>query len=169
MTERKNQGLLDDSLEVVTNILNTIKGMENYLLFPDRLKIDLDTVFIHPDSKKAEFAFIPASKQERSLQDRVIGIIEEIKQIYGLQETNQYLDQFIDTVQQKNLGLDGMINVLGEIQREISYIYWDTNNFRTIGARELQEAELMNEGKEAIEEKENKLIRSKWPVRIFGC
>ncbi|MEL7654604.1 MAG: DUF6382 domain-containing protein [Bacillota bacterium] len=166
MTERKSQQLLFDSLEVVTNILNTIRGMENYLLFPGRVKIEIDTVFIHPDSRKAAVAFIPAREQERSLQVRVIQMIEGIKQLYQLQETNQYLDQFIKTVQGKNLGLDGMINVLGEIQREISYIYWDTNNFRTVGERELQEADPINKAEEASEEKENTYMRSKFNLKM---
>ena len=132
ISERKNQVLLSDSLEVLMNLLNSLKGMENHLLFPDRMSIEIDTVFIHSENSRVVFSYIPRIRQQHSLQDRVIRIIEEIKCLYNQQEINQYYEKFIHIIKNKNLGLEGMINILGELQREISLIYWESKDFRTV-------------------------------------
>lgn len=160
-SERGNQELLYDSLEVLSKILEGIKGVEHYLLFPNRMKIEIDTIFICPDNGLIAFSFIPELKQDVTLQNRIIQIINAIKNLYCHPEIDQHLDKFISVIYQKNLGLDGMISILGMVQREVSYIYWNTKDFRKIEESASVEEEIKKETEEIAERKDTLLKKPK--------
>ena len=166
VSERKNQLLLSDSLKVVTNIICSLKGMENYLLFPDRMEIEIGSIFIHYESSKVAFSFIPGIEHEPSLQSRIIQITEEIKHLYNHLETDQYFEKFINMINSKNLGLDGMINTLGEFQREISYIYWESKDFRAVEERELHITHTTIEVEEGRKDKENSSYKTRINLKM---
>lgn len=130
---RENQ--IYDALDVLSKILESIKGMESYMLFPERFSIHPDTIFLHPDGRAA-FAFFPNENPDMTLQDRIIALIENLIRLYRNADTEQYLSKYKDLIHTKNPGLDGMISILGTLKREVSYIYWNTKNFRRLEGNE---------------------------------
>lgn len=129
-SDRESEKTIFDALDVLTKILECLKGMESYLFFPERISIHPDSIFINLNDGRIAFAFYPNEKMEMPLQSRVIEIVDAINGLYGDVETEQFLEKFKDYIYMKNPGLDGMIGNLGILQREVSYIFWNTKNFR---------------------------------------
>ncbi len=129
-SDRESQKTIFDALDVMTKILECLKGMESYLLFPERISIHPDLIFINLNDGRIAFAFYPNEKMDMPLQSRVIEMVDAINGLYGDVEAEQFLEKFKDYIYMKNPGLDGMIGNLGILQREVSYIFWNTKNFR---------------------------------------
>lgn len=145
VSDRESQKSLFDALDVLTKILECLKGMESYLLFPERISIHPDLIFIDLSKKCLAFAFYPNEMMDKPLQSRIIDIVDAINGLYGEVEVEQFLEKFKDYIYKKNPGLDGMIGNLGILQREVSYIFWNTKNFRG------EEEKVPNDGKEYTE------------------
>ena len=131
-TNRESQNTIFDALDVLNKILECLKGMEEYLLFTERISIHTDLVFIDLCNKHLAFAFYPNEMIGKPLQSRIIDIVDSINGLYGDVEAEQFLEKFKDYIYKRNPGLDGMIGNLGILQREASYIYWNTKNFRGV-------------------------------------
>jgi hypothetical protein len=128
--------LVEDVLMIFSGILDCIKGMESYLILPDRAVIHPDVVLIDLNTGRAALAFYPNESQETTLQSRIIGLARDLSGLFHSDEADQYLLRIEEFIVSKNPGLDGMISYLGSIQREVSYIYWNTKNFRSIEAQD---------------------------------
>lgn len=130
LSVRETQKMISDALNVLSETLECIKGMESYLFFPERFSNHLDAIFIHTSTGRIAFAFYPNDQPELTLQSRIVQMTEEINELYHDSETKQYLKKYTELIHMRNPGLDGMIGLLGTIQREVSYIYWNANDFR---------------------------------------
>jgi hypothetical protein len=104
--------------------------MENYLIFPERISIHPDTIFVHLDTGHVVFAYYPNDLAGQTLNLRIIQISKELIEFSPVEEINQHLKKYIELIEQKNPGLDGMISMLGTIRREVSYIYWNAKDLR---------------------------------------
>jgi len=142
-SDRESQKARFDVLDILTKILECLKGMESYLFFPERISIHPDLIFLNLNDGRIAFAFYPNEKIDMPLQGRVIEMVDTINGFYGDVEAEQFLKKFKDYIYMKNPGLDGMIGNLGILQREVSYIFWNTKNFRG------------EEDKEIIDDKEH--------------
>lgn len=134
--------LLKECLNLYTNILESIKGMAVYLLSPERMRLTPDNIYVNPLNNKIAFAFIPEPESEASLQERIIRMFEKVQKLCQNPEIDQQLYKFIEIVRRKNLGINGMISLLGSIQRDVEYIYWKGKDFRRLeedGDHETQE------------------------------
>lgn len=118
------------ALNVISGILTCIKGLENYLIFSDRITIHTDFVFIHPDAGLVLMAFYPNDCHDLTLQSRIIMMIEDLVLLYRTDEVTQYLLVLKDFIERKNPGLDGIRGYLGMMQREISYAFGSNKDFR---------------------------------------
>lgn len=127
---RETQKMISDALDVLSETLKCIKGMESYLFYPERFSNHLDAIFMHTSTGRIAFAFYPNDQPKLTLQSRIIQMIEDINELYYDSETKQYLKKYIEMIHMRNPGLDGMISLLGTIQREVSYIYWNAKDFR---------------------------------------
>lgn len=132
---REDQRVIEAVLQILSGILECIKGMENHLIFPERITIHPDVVFIDSNTGRAALAFCP-EESSKTLQSRITVLIHMLAGLFGSEEANQYLKKMEDFIFEKNPGLDGMITFLGAMQREVNYIYWNTKNFRMNEARE---------------------------------
>jgi len=119
-----------DALNILSGMLRTIKGLENYLIFPERITIHTDCIFIDPDSGRVAVAFYPDGRSESTVQSRILTLIDDLSKLYGTDEVDRYLMALKDNFKRTNPGLDGMLRLLGNMQREISYIYGRPKNSR---------------------------------------
>lgn len=158
-----NQSLISGALEILSGILGCLKGLELYLIFPERISIHPDLIFIDSNCSRAVLAFYPGKNPEAPLQSRIISLLDEMGVMYRNAEVDQYFKKLKDFILAKNPGLDGMIAFLGTMQREVSYIYWHSADFRK------------EEVKETVPEYEsddrNKPFTSilKWIMRKLHC
>ncbi len=127
---RNNGEGVCETLNLLIEILRCIKGMEQYLLFSDRYSLHPDVVFVHPDNLQTAIAFYPVDEQENTLQERIIGLIDCIREWGCSEETMKYFNQLKETVALKNPGLDGLIGIIGALCREAGYIYWNADALR---------------------------------------
>jgi hypothetical protein len=137
--------LLKECLNLCSNILESMKGMGNYLLSPGRMKLTLDNIYANTHNNWIAFAFIPEPESEESLKERIIRIFKEIQKLYHNQEVDQQFYRFIEIVRRKNLGINGMISLLATIQRDVTYIYWKGKDLRRLeesGDHEIQVREI---------------------------
>jgi len=123
-------------LYILSGILECVKGIENYLILPERISVHTDVVFVDLDTDRIRLAFYPNENPELSLQSRITGLVHEISGLLHSDEADQYLNKIDDFILMKNPGLDGMISFLGSMQREAGYIYGNLKNFRKIEEQE---------------------------------
>jgi len=117
------------ALELLARILDTMKGMESYLLFPERFLIHPDTIFVHSNGH-VSIACCKNETPESDLQGRIIALVENLIGLYQDHDAEQYLIKYKEMIRIKNPGLDGMISILESLKREVNYIYWNAKNFR---------------------------------------
>jgi len=143
---RNESNMINDFLKMISNIMDGLKGLEDYLISCDRMSVTKETVFIDPNYGTIAFAFIPAGISLQPLQSRLILLIEQMNIAYNEPELSPYVKRLKDTILQNNMGLDGMIGSIGMIQREVSYIQWSNTDFR-IGEDEQKQNLISNEVK----------------------
>lgn len=121
-----------DVLRILSEILECIKGMENYLIFPDRVTVHTDIVFIDMNTGRTALAFYPNESPEQDLQGRIGEMVSDLSGMFHSDEADQYLHRIEEFIAAKNPGLDGMIRYLESMRREAGYIYWNAKNFRSM-------------------------------------
>jgi hypothetical protein len=137
---RENQKVTSDVLYILSGILECVKGIENYLILPERISVHTDVVFVDLDNDRIKLAFYPNENRELSLQSRITGLVHELSGLLHSDEADQCLKKIDDFILMKNPGLDGMISFLGSMQREAGYIYGNLKDFRKIEEQESRPA-----------------------------
>jgi len=136
LSDRESQKTIFDALDVLSKVLGCLKGMESYLIYPERISIHPDVIFINLNSEQIALAFYPNDNTNLTLQYRIIALIDDVNGLCNDHETELYLKKFKDFIFMKNPGLDGMIGNLGMLQREVSYIFCNTKSFRRMEDKE---------------------------------
>lgn len=139
--DRENGRTVSDALNLLSGILECLKGMERYLFYPERYSIHPDAIFVELDYGRVTVAFYPNDEPELTLQARILLLIDRIDEVCRDDDTDKYLNKLKDAVYLRNPGLDGMTAILGTIQRDVSYIYWNTAAFRRAEVSETPEKE----------------------------
>lgn len=121
-------------LDVIGDLLQCLKGMEKYLIFPDTVSIDPDMLFIDTESGKAILAYHTNPAPEHPLKTRIIDTIEKIAENCQDTESTLFLSNLIKQINEKNPGLDGMISMLDKMKRDLNFIYWEPESFRNSGS-----------------------------------
>jgi len=143
---RENKKAVCDALEVLSGILGCVRGMENHLIFPERITIHPDAVFIDPENRKTLLAFYPLENPETTFQSRIVALVAAMIEAGQDPETAQYFEKFREYILMRNPGLDGMIAMLDALQREVGYIYWSSKCFRESGEKDPGADPAQNDG-----------------------
>lgn len=130
ITELNVREPIYDAMDILLKILQNLRDVEDYLILPDRISVDPDTIFINPSHASILLAFYPSEMLELTFQERLLNMISTISSWYQNDEVDQYTARFQNMICNKNLGLEGMINALSSIQRELSYIYCNARHLR---------------------------------------
>jgi len=125
-----NRKPIYEAMDILFKIMQNLRASEDYLILPDRVSLDPDTIFINPSHLSISFAFYPNEVPELTFQERLFHMINKISSWYQNDEVDHYNERFLNMVREKNLGLEGTISVLCTIQRELSYIYCNTSHLR---------------------------------------
>lgn len=124
--------MVGSSIGILMEVLENLKKMENHLLFPDCILLSMNEVYIDTGNGRVFLAYFPDKHDhdDRTFQKRIANLAEEMKILYDGSDAGHFLTRFIQFVDDHNPGLDGMINMLGMLRRETSYIYRAAENFR---------------------------------------
>jgi hypothetical protein len=128
--DRGNGKMVCETLKLLIGIMECVKGMERYLLFSERYSLHSDFIFVNSDSKKPAIAFYPVVQSNKTLQQKIQELIDALT-CCGDDDTGKYLNQFKQTIDFKNPGLDGMISLAGKLCRDAGYIYWNPDSLRS--------------------------------------
>ncbi len=127
---RKDHGQVRFALDILSRVLSNLMDMENYLLCAGRAAIGLDVIFIDPANGEVRFAYYPEGKSEVNLQTRILRLIDTMCELFNSAEAVAYFWNFKEQIILNNLGLSGMIRSLSNMQREVSYVYWNPDELR---------------------------------------
>ena len=130
ISERENQRPVCDALDVLSKILKCLREAEDYFILHDRISVNPDTVFVNPESGSVSLAFYPNEAPELTLRERLLAMMDTIGAWYQNEEVDRYIARFQNVIHEKNPGLDGMIRILGTIQRDLNYIYCNSGCLR---------------------------------------
>ena len=121
-------------LKILLCILNGLKGIEDHLIFSNRMLLEMGALFIDPNTENVVFAYLPedTTNDSQSLQCKLFFMFDRLAEEYEEQEVRSCLQRFKEMVLRNNLGLEGMINSAGILLREISYITWSNQDFRRV-------------------------------------
>lgn len=120
---REGEKPLNIVLKLLSEVLVCLKGMERHLLFPERYSIHPDVIFVNPENCKVSVAFYPNDQPELSLQMRFLILMEHLTGICGDDDVTNYLNRLNDMIRSNNPSMDGMLRILGSMQRDVRYIY----------------------------------------------
>lgn len=113
---RKNTALL--SVEVILAIIRSILSIEDLLFVSDGWLIDMDTIFVRPDSGRIKLAYFPIQNNiDRSFA--IARLIKDTIPAASNQQWNFYADEIIECLN-KNESLAAVESKLREIGRELS-------------------------------------------------
>ena len=132
ISEFDHRDILCDALDVLMKILGCIKGMGNYLFDPVRFSVIPDAIFVNTQSGAVSIAILPNENRDETFQSNILKTLHSLQGTYQNPEVKKYLGNFADLILVKNSGLDGMIGILGSLQREASYIYYNMKDFRAV-------------------------------------
>lgn len=118
-----DENLIIKAFELLSSILSNLKASEDYLLSYDRIPLFTDAIFINPQNRIA-FAYIPSLAGSFPLQEKVITLMKELTAIYQNQVVSDQFKRLQEMITNNNLGLDGIISTLGQMEREISFSLW---------------------------------------------
>lgn len=115
---------IEDALTVFKNILSKLKGVEEYLLSVNRVPLLAETIFINLYNQDIALTYLPAICDSVPLQQRIISLMDSLGMLYQKNEIILCFNSIKETILEKNLGIDGIVNTIGLTQREISYSLW---------------------------------------------
>ncbi|MBR0596370.1 DUF6382 domain-containing protein [Sinanaerobacter chloroacetimidivorans] len=121
---------VEDSIKIIANLLRSLKGAELYLLSTDRIPLLTETIFVNLKTREVAFAFIPSLTGQNPFQSRIVGLIENMEALYGEETLGSHFSIMKERIYDSNPGLDGMLRIIGMIQRESGYIEWTNDVFR---------------------------------------
>lgn len=114
----------ENALTILDTILRKLKGVEEYLLSVNRVPLLTETIFINLYNQDIELTYLPSLCDAAPLQQRIISLMDSLGELYQNNEITLCFNTIKETILQKNLGIDGILNTIGLTQREISYSLW---------------------------------------------
>ena len=93
-----------------------LKKSQEYLLDPQKMTLSRDTVFIDVNDFDIRIAYVAGDIS--LLNDKIACFIKSFSEDCDRQACG-YLEKTAETAAEQNLSLDGIINCIGEIKREM--------------------------------------------------
>lgn len=154
-----------DALNLLSGILDCMKGLERYLIFSERYTIHPDLFFVNPENESISIAFWPNNKPEIPLHKRLLHLIDFMIEVCG-DDTVRYLNKLRDLMDEKNPGLDGLIRMVGTLSREAGYIFWNGRVLREADRNPTREEDL-DLNKEGVDEKRMPPLLKPAVIQVF--
>lgn len=111
------------ALLILDQLFKGIRDAENCLLFMERYRLQKDMVFINPQTRELKIAYFPETATFLSPQKKLMACIEDINKGFQDTEVNYSLKSLLDTILNENLGMDGMIRLIGKMLRDSKITY----------------------------------------------
>lgn len=124
--------LITFALDSLYDIITCVRGLEEYLIFPESYRINTDLIFIDSASGKALLAFYPTQEPAGPLLVRILELVEHLTEICCDPETETYMVQLKEFIREHNPGLDSILGMVGAMQRTVSCIYREKKEPRNI-------------------------------------
>ncbi len=105
-----------DALEILERTLVLVSRASEYLISPNMITMNLDTIFFDRQSRQVRIAYVPAERESASLRENMSGFIKEIGE--NVQEKGRvYMDEIRSQMEENNYYIQDLINIIGEIRR----------------------------------------------------
>lgn len=107
---------LKDGLEILEKTLLNIRKTQEFLIEPERITLNSESIYVNPKTNAVKFVFIP--KDEEAV---IIGVLKFIKELQGylIQENKGFLEKIYEDIKTSNMSPDSMITLIGLKKREV--------------------------------------------------
>ncbi len=107
------------ALEILEKTFLLVSKAAEYLIMPDKIMLTLDTIFYDRRTKQVRIAYVPMPQGRMNLQENMVTFIGEVgRQLSG--KNQLYLENVKQQVRENNYYIKDIINLIGELKREIS-------------------------------------------------
>lgn len=105
-----------EALEILERTLVLVSRASEYLISPNKITMNMDTIFFDRESGQVRIAYVPAERESASLRENMADFISEMgESIEG--SGRNYMKQVRDQMEENNYYIQDLINVIGEIRR----------------------------------------------------
>lgn len=122
-----------EALEILERTLLLVNRASEYLISPNMITMNMDTIYFDRKSRQVRIAYVPAERETATLREHMADFISEMGENIKDNE-KMYINQVREQMEENNYYIQDMINVIGEIRRS--------------AVRELQSEEEDCDGKE---------------------
>jgi len=109
---------LKDIFEVLEQTMLALKKSGEFLMNPDKITLNGDTVYVHYKHKDVRLAYIPGALDNNEKCRNLIEFFQVLKE-QTPESGMEYFDRLEKELTQNNRSLSDLITVIGEIRREI--------------------------------------------------
>lgn len=105
-----------EALEILERTLVLVSRASEYLISPNMITLNLDTIFFDRQSRQVRIAYVPVECEASNLRENMSGFIKEMgKNIH--EKGRMYIDKVRSQMEENNYYIQDLINIIGEIRR----------------------------------------------------
>jgi hypothetical protein len=105
-----------EALEILERTLILVSRASEYLISPNRITLNKETIFYDRNSHQVRIAYVPVEKDKSTLRENMTCFITEIKE--NLQEQGRlYMDKVKTQIEENNYYIQDLVNIIGDIRR----------------------------------------------------
>ena len=106
-----------EALEILERTMLLISRASEYLISPNMITLNMDTIFYDRESRQVRIAYVPVENECANLRENMTELITEIKG--GLHGNGQtYMDEVRNKMNENNYYIQDLINIIGDIRRD---------------------------------------------------
>lgn len=107
-----------EALEIIERTFLLVSRASEYLISPNRITLNTDTIFYNRETHQVRIAYVPAEKETANLRENMSYFITEIKE--NIHEQGKiYVDKVKSQMEENNYYIQDLINVIGDIRRSV--------------------------------------------------
>lgn len=105
-----------EALEILERTFLLVSRASEYLISPNMITMNMDTIFFDRKTRQVRIAYVPAEREAASLRENMAGFINAIGE--NVQEKGKiYMDKVRVQMEENNYYIQDLINIIGEIRR----------------------------------------------------
>ena len=105
-----------EALEILERTLVLVSRASEYLISPNMITLNLDTIFFDRQSRQVRIAYVPVECEASNLRENMSGFIKEMGE--NIHEKGRiYIDKVRSQMEENNYYIQDLINIIGEIRR----------------------------------------------------
>lgn len=105
-----------EALEILERTFMLVSRASEYLISPNMITLNMDTIFYDKKTRQVRIAYIPVERETANLRENMSSFIAEMES--NLREQGKYyMDKVKRQMEDNNYYINDLINIIGDIRR----------------------------------------------------